>query len=60
MSSVRDPAAVIQARVRKAKEVEASLVRGQPALPDAKGAGGDSRITKPASVQEVEGFIKAN
>merc|ERR1719487_2936347 len=59
MSSVRDPAAVIQARVRKAREVEAQIGRGQgaggtAALPDGRGAGGGSGISKPAGREELE------
>mmetsp|Transcript_35221 Transcript_35221/g.76934 ORF Transcript_35221/g.76934 Transcript_35221/m.76934 type:complete len:512 (+) Transcript_35221:81-1616(+) len=57
MSSVRDPAAVIQARVRKAREMEASIGRGPGA-----GAGGaeGSRISKPATKEELEAFIRGN
>lgn len=58
MSSVRDPAAVVQARVRKARELEGSIARGGP-IP-AGGLDGETRLSKPASKEELESFIKAN
>lgn len=58
MSSVKNPSAVIQARVRKAREMEAQIVRGGPI--SAGALEGESRIVKPATREELEGFIKAN
>lgn len=66
MSSVRDPAAVIQARVRKAREMEAQIGRGASAgaavssISGGLGPGGETRITKPATREELEAFVKGN
>jgi len=64
MSSVRDPGAVIQARVRKAKDMEVQINRGQGAgdsVPTAGSEGAtDGRSPKPATREDVEAFIKAN
>eukprot|EP00930_Biecheleria_cincta_P054256 TRINITY_DN4024_c0_g4_i1.p1 TRINITY_DN4024_c0_g4~~TRINITY_DN4024_c0_g4_i1.p1 ORF type:complete len:369 (+),score=81.76 TRINITY_DN4024_c0_g4_i1:61-1167(+) len=59
MSSVRDPSAVIQARVRKAKELEVSLSRNGGVLPPDM-TGQESRISKPATKEELEAFVRAN
>lgn len=63
MSSVRDPAAVIQARVRKAREMEAQIGRGA-GFGTSSGMAGlgltESRISKPATQEELNSFVKAN
>jgi len=59
MSSVKNPSAVIQARVRKAKELEVSISREGGALP-ATMLGEESKLSKPAKKEEVEAFVKAN
>eukprot|EP00421_Protoceratium_reticulatum_P009645 CAMPEP_0168373920 /NCGR_PEP_ID=MMETSP0228-20121227/9035_1 /TAXON_ID=133427 /ORGANISM="Protoceratium reticulatum, Strain CCCM 535 (=CCMP 1889)" /LENGTH=774 /DNA_ID=CAMNT_0008386853 /DNA_START=51 /DNA_END=2375 /DNA_ORIENTATION=- len=59
MSSVRDPTAVIQARVRKAREMEAQIGRGGGIGPSPL-LGEESRISKPATREELDSFIKSN
>jgi len=60
MSSVRDPSAIIQARVRKAREMEAQVGRGASGVIAAANLDPESRISKPAGKEEVEAFIKGN
>lgn len=59
MSSVQNPVAVIQARVRKAKELEAAVSRSGGKVP-AVLLGLESKLIKPATEEDVDGFIKAN
>mmetsp|Transcript_19259 Transcript_19259/g.41488 ORF Transcript_19259/g.41488 Transcript_19259/m.41488 type:complete len:487 (-) Transcript_19259:17-1477(-) len=73
MSSVREPVAVIQARVRKAREVETQIGRGQGAGSAIVGGSSaaivgtgarvgmsDLVLPKPATKEEVEAFLKLN
>lgn len=59
MSSVQNPVAVIQARVRKAKELEAAVSRSGGKVP-AVLLGLESKLIKPATEEDLDGFIKAN
>jgi len=59
MSSVQNPAAVMQARVRKAKELEAAVSRSGGKVP-AVLLGLESKLVKPATAEDVDAFIKAN
>lgn len=59
MSSVQNPVAVIQARVRKAKELEAAVSRSGGKVP-AVLMGLESKLIKPATAEDLDAFIKAN
>ncbi|CAK9074849.1 unnamed protein product [Durusdinium trenchii] len=59
MSSVQNPIAVIQARVRKAKELEAAVSRSGGKVP-AVLLGLESKLVKPATAEDLEAFIKTN
>lgn len=59
MSSVQNPVAVIQARVRKARELEAAVSRSGGKVP-AVLLGLESKLIKPATEEDLDGFIKAN
>lgn len=59
MSSVQNPVAVIQARVRKATELEAAVSRSGGKVP-AVLLGLESKLIKPATEEDLDGFIKAN
>ncbi|CAJ1362351.1 unnamed protein product [Effrenium voratum] len=59
MSSVQNPLAVIQARVRKAKDLEAAVSRSGGSVP-AVLLGLESKLTKPATAEEVDAFVKSN
>lgn len=63
MSSVKNPAAVIQARVRKARELEIQLGRPAGAARGAPGApldGAFRGLSKPATKDELDAFVKGN
>lgn len=59
MSSVQNPIAVLQARVRKAKDLEEAAARSGGAIPAAL-LGLESKLAKPATSEELEAFVKSN
>lgn len=59
MSSVQNPIAVLQARVRKAKDLEEAAARSGGAIPAAL-LGLESKLVKPATSEELEAFVKSN
>jgi len=60
LSSVRDPAKVLQSRAKKGKELEDELAAAAAAQGAAQADDRSNRVSKPATPEELETFIKAN